>query len=547
MGVFSRGVIGLIAALMLGQVAQAGDVALILANERYDNAPRVPGAAIALDARAALESAGFRVITGEALNAADARARVAGFLSSIDGAGRVVVFLAGQTVHAARGGDAWWLSKESSVPNAVDAGVAGLSIGGLMDLAAGASHAALVLVGTTDRPIAVGPGLLAGPGTPQVPPGVTLITGPVARLQALLANDMLRPGRPLRRALAGVGPDVSIIGYIPDTVLAPAPVQPAGPSAGGVEQGFWNAVALFDSTAAYRSYLDRYPFGAHAAAARKQIAVIRDQPLRAARLSETALGLKRDQRRVIQRNLSILGFNPHGIDGIFGPGTRSAITDWQKTQGQAPTGYLSAGQLSKLQVSADRRSAELEAEAARRQQTQDRRDTAYWRDTGAGSGESGLRAYLKRYPDGIYAAVAQARLNQIDAGKRDQAAATDRQAWDRARTRDTKQAYDDYLSVYPHGSFAADARARLDQLAQDRSQAAAIRAAQAAEAKVAGNPITRLLAEKRLQKLGFGPGAADGRFDDKTRSAIRRYQETRGLTVTGYLDEATVVRLLAGQ
>jgi peptidoglycan hydrolase-like protein with peptidoglycan-binding domain len=34
-------------------------------------------------------------------------------------------------------------------------------------------------------------------------------------------------------------------------------------------------------------------------------------------------------------------------------------------------------------------------------------------------------------------------------------------------------------------------------------------------------------------------------FDAETRRAIRRYQNARGLPVSGYLNEGTVVRLLA--
>ena len=37
----------------------------------------------------------------------------------------------------------------------------------------------------------------------------------------------------------------------------------------------------------------------------------------------------------------------------------------------------------------------------------------------------------------------------------------------------------------------------------------------------------------------------DGTFDQATRRAIRRYQSNREIEASGYLDEATVVRLLA--
>ena len=59
------------------------------------------------------------------------------------------------------------------------------------------------------------------------------------------------------------------------------------------------------------------------------------------------------------------------------------------------------------------------------------------------------------------------------------------------------------------------------------------------------NPITRRLAEARLGQLGLDPGEVDGKFTGQTRRAIEAYQEQRALPVTGYLDQDTVVRLLA--
>lgn len=63
-----------------------------------------------------------------------------------------------------------------------------------------------------------------------------------------------------------------------------------------------------------------------------------------ARRAEAAL--TRDERMDIQRALQWQGVYSAGIDGAFGPGTRSAIAAWQASQGAEPTGVL---------LSADRR------------------------------------------------------------------------------------------------------------------------------------------------------------------------------------------------
>ena len=46
-------------------------------------------------------------------------------------------------------------------------------------------------------------------------------------------------------------------------------------------------------------------------------------------------------------------------------------------------------------------------------------------------------------------------------------------------------------------------------------------------------------AQKRLQAAGFDPGPIDGQLGPRTQAALRRYQTTYGLPVTGKLDDAT--------
>ena len=64
--------------------------------------------------------------------------------------------------------------------------------------------------------------------------------------------------------------------------------------------------------------------------------------------AEEALGLTSEQRRKIQKILAGLGFNPGLADGIFGRGTRGAISGWQDESGDEATGYLTAGQSKTL-------------------------------------------------------------------------------------------------------------------------------------------------------------------------------------------------------
>ncbi len=84
--------------------------------------------------------------------------------------------------------------------------------------------------------------------------------------------------------------------------------------------------------------------------------------------AETALGLNRDARRLIQMGLASEGFDVGVLDGVFGPVTRSALRDWQAGAGEAVTGRLNAATAAALLTAgeaAERRLAD-EAEAARR-------------------------------------------------------------------------------------------------------------------------------------------------------------------------------------
>lgn len=406
---------------------------------------------------------------------------------------------------------------------------------------------ALLMIGSEDFELQDTRLLTVGIGTPDLPQGVTMVTGTPTDIAGFAAS---LPRRSVVR-LADSS-DLSLRGYVPSDLTffeeereTPEP-QVIEVTSTDADEALWAKVSARSDLQGYEDYLSAFPNGLYADQARAQIEEIKAEPMRAERLAEEALNLSRDQRREIQRDLTLLEYEPRGIDGIFGPGSRAAIRRWQEANAFEVTSYLTREQITRLGAQADRRAAELEEEARQRQAEQERQDRAYWQETGALGDAAGFRAYLSRYPDGVYAEVAQERLAAIEAEARQQAAAQDRAAWDTAANADTIEAYQDYLRAFPQGAFADEAEARIEALQIPSDERRAIAQAEAQEAALNLPQSARRLAEARLKELGLKPGSVDGTFDDKTRRAIRRYQEARNITVTGYLDQQTVVRLLAG-
>ena len=58
--------------------------------------------------------------------------------------------------------------------------------------------------------------------------------------------------------------------------------------------------------------------------------------------------LTRDQRIGAQQALARLGYDPGGIDGVVGSGTRRALRDWQTATGRLADGYLTASLADEL-------------------------------------------------------------------------------------------------------------------------------------------------------------------------------------------------------
>lgn len=534
----------LVAAACAAGPAGAETLTIMVTNDDYDRQPDVREEIDRVAVIEAADAAGYEVLRLDDADARQMRQRFTGRYDALSEAERLIFIMTGQFVTDGR--ETWFLGTDARRDiDIFDAGAQGLRIGALLSILGEKPGDALLFLVPEDT-ADTGPGLRSGIEMGHVPQGVSVVVGDGGAMTRLLIDDVYGEGRMVGTAVEDSLGRLTGYGYLPRGGTAAAPEPDVGVQATIAEFTTWRAAQEQNTAAAYRDYLSTFPNGRFSGEARERLAALERSPEELAEADEDGLGLSRDDRRSIQRNLSILGFDPRGIDGIFGPGTRGAIRQWQGAQGLQATGFLTGNQIARIEEAAARRSAELEEEARARQEEADRADSAYWRETGQGQSEAGLRDYLARYPDGLFSDLARDRLAEIEEARRSTVRAADQQAWDEAAARDTAGGYRDYLDRFPDGAYADAARGRLQEIEGTRASEEAVEAAREEEGRVVANPITRLLVERRLTQLGLDPGNADGQFDEDTRRAIRRYQRARDLPVTGYVTQATLVRMLAG-
>lgn len=542
------------AILAVPLAAAAEDAALILGTERYERLGRVARADDVTGAEAGLSALGFEVQALRNGRAGAVAEAVGAFAGSAGEAERLVVVLAGRFVTDGR--RSWYLTADAQVPGLFDLGETALSVDSLLAVLGTRPGRAVLLLAEDEADTDVaGPWLSPGIGPLPIPQGVTVIRGAPREIGRFATRDLVAPGADLA-VLIAADPGVRAEGFVPASLAlmpreAPEAVPEVvvtGPTDAELtrEAEAWDRAVALDTAEGYRAYLNAWPEGRFAAEADALIAEILSEPNRDARLVEEALELSRDDRRAIQEDLTVLGYNTRGVDGIFGPGSRGAITNWQQQNGYPQTSYLTRDQINRLDAQAERRRSELAAEAARAAAEAARLDRDYWDETGANGDEAGYRAYLDRYPEGIYAEIATERLAGIEADRAAAAAAEELADWERARERDNLGAYRSFLNAWPDGEYAARAEARIAELQGPRASAGQVSAAQAAEQALGLTGIRAQLLELRLADAGFDPGRADGVLDDAFRAALRNWQATNGLPPTGYVDELTVVGLMAG-
>lgn len=335
--------------------AVADPVAMVIGNESYDSAPRARGARDVQSVVPELQSFGFTVVGGLDRSTTEMQALLSRFWDAADpladdDAGPLVVVLAGHFVSTQSRG--WFLGREASAPGLGAVDGAGLSVQTVLDVAGFVPSGSVVVLARSDAAVEAGGGLAPGLRDFQVPQGVLVVQGPMREAVEFVRSGLLARGASYAQ-LQQDWPELRFEGYVssrvsllemlpePSPVPAPVPAPTPRPDPFAADRQAWDRARNAGSIVAYEDYLQRFPVGLYASTARIELARLRGAPEEV----ERAIGLSASQRRTIQGNLTTLGYSTRGVDGIFGPGTRSAIGNWHQPV------HLRLGQIPRLRLS----------------------------------------------------------------------------------------------------------------------------------------------------------------------------------------------------
>lgn len=542
-----------IAAGFWGLSAKADDIALIIANESYRNFNAIDGAGVVSETTSSFEDAGFSVMNISNGSEAQMKGALRQLERDHEEAQRIVVVLSGQFM--TNGSATWFAPVDLRSPSLASVGFDALQLSTVLSYLEKKPGGAALFLANQKTGASVDATIRKGVGVLDIPQGVLVAEGTPAAIARALEDGFLEPDVSLADA-ANNAPNLKVSGFVSDLVAmndSTGIVVTVGPAddpiatAAQEEVAFWNVVEEMGSKASYEAYLRRYPSGEYAVQAKQFLQVIADATPKYTpqEQAELDMALTRNDRRRIQEQLSLLDFDPRGIDGVFGKGSRAAIGRFQALNGLKGDGFVNPQTLAMLRRQSEKKAAQLAQDAEKAKRARDVADAQFWKQTGARGTEADYLAYLSKYPKGLYAEAARKELEQIEEENRASAKAAERAAWDTVRKQNTVQQYRQFLKEYPKGTFAKMARARIQELTASDEERALLAAAKREEDSLQMSASMKILIERKLQAIGLKTGKVDGVFNEATRKAIRKYQSARGLSQTGFITRRTVVRLMS--
>ncbi len=197
--------------------------------------------------------------------------------------------------------------------------------------------------------------------------------------------------------------------------------------------------------------------------------------------------------RQAQSSLKAKGFDPGPIDGVYGPRTRTAVQDFQRSENLMVTGRLDADTSARLSL-ATSRSGHTDSTAPSASPTTDK----------AVENKETLK-------DKAVDAKETIKEKAVDAKETIKEKAVDA----KETIKETTAAVKDKV------------KAKMSRHDKDRPMAA----------------MDVRQAQSSLKAKGFDPGPIDGVLGPRTRLAFQDFQRSEGLTISGQLDAETSARL----
>ena len=216
-------------------------------------------------------------------------------------------------------------------------------------------------------------------------------------------------------------------------LVAEEPGEDAPPPKSADEQAWIDALEK-DTLEGYREYIEAFPNGRFVDKAQAEIDKYDDKAWATAE----------------QRN-TIAGYEDY-------------LTDWP--EGKYASKAKERIDEMKKAIEAAKKDAAEKAEAARQAAiARAAEERQAWSIADAANTVPSYQAYLAKFPSGKNAAEAQSRIDRMLATEASaQASAIEEQAWTSAKTSNTAESYQTYLSSYPNGKYSALAKAALEEL-----------------------------------------------------------------------------------
>jgi TPR repeat protein len=177
-------------------------------------------------------------------------------------------------------------------------------------------------------------------------------------------------------------------------------------------------------------------------------------------------------------------------------------------------------------------------------------EVIFWQSVSNSSNPADFEAYLSKYPSGQFTELAKNRVAALRAAATPPPPppAPEVVFWQIIQNSNNAADFDAYLSRYPNGQFAAAAQARAAQLrpppsppppAKETTVAMAVPPpAPPPEGEAGWSTDQKREVQEALRALGHFRGDSDGNFGPQSRAAIKQYQSFAGDDETGTLTES---------